>query len=451
MVMRVACAQTGGRAVTQALRPGVDMFFDEAKIYVKAGDGGNGVVAFRREAHVPRGGPSGGNGGKGGDVYLEADPQHNTLIQFSQQVHFRAANGSHGRGKNQTGAQGEDLIIRVPVGTVAYDSETDELLADLVAAGQRAQVARGGRGGRGNHAFVSPTQQAPRIAENGAPGEARWLRLELKLIADVGIVGAPNAGKSTLLAHVSAARPKIADYPFTTLTPNLGVVVIDERDMVLADIPGLIEGAHAGAGLGHAFLRHIERTRVLIHLLNGLSPDPVGDYEAVNQELALFNPELAEKPQVVAVNKLDLPEVRAAWPQLARRLRAAGAVEPLAISAATGEGVAVLLRRAADLLAELRAAGLLAAGETPAGPRETGLPRPEDKSFTISRDPDGAYHVHGAYIERIVKMTQWTYYDAVMRFQRILEALGVTEALRAQGIRPEDTVRIGEIELEWSD
>jgi len=427
------------------------MFFDEAKIYVKAGDGGNGVVAFRREAHVPRGGPSGGNGGRGADVYLEADPQHNTLIHFSQHSIFRAPNGSHGSGKNQTGAQGVDLVIRVPVGTAAYDNETGELLADLVTPGQRALVAQAGRGGRGNHAFKSPTNQAPRIAENGEPGAERWLRLELKLIADVGIVGVPNAGKSTLLSRVSAARPKIADYPFTTLEPNLGVVVIDDRDLVLADIPGLIEGAHAGAGLGHSFLRHIERTRVLIHLLNGLSPDPAGDYEAINLELALFNPELADKPQVVVLNKLDLPDVRAAWPAIARKLAAAGVTEPLAVSAATGEGVQAVLRRAADLLAELPTPAPLAAGETaPPAPRPN-LMIPEDKSFTVARDPDGAYHVFGPYIERIVKMTQWAYYDAVMRFQRILEALGITEVLRARGVQPGDTVRIGEIELEWSD
>jgi len=233
------------------------MFFDEAKIYVKAGAGGNGVVAFSREAHVPRGGPSGGNGGKGGDVYLIADSQVNTLIFFSQQVHFRAANGDHGRGKNQTGAMGEDVLIRVPVGTMAFDADTGERLADLMTPGQQVLLARGGRGGRGNWVFRSATRQAPRIAENGAPGEERTVRLELKLIADVGIIGVPNAGKSTFLGRVSAARPKIADYPFTTLEPNLGVALIDGRDMVLADIPGLIEGAHAGAGLGHQFLRHV--------------------------------------------------------------------------------------------------------------------------------------------------------------------------------------------------
>jgi GTP-binding protein len=430
------------------------MFLDEARIYVKAGDGGDGVVTFRREAHVPRGGPDGGNGGKGGDVYLAADPQINTLIFFSQRVHFRAAHGQSGRGKNQTGAQGEDLVIRVPVGTVAYDEATGETLADLVSGGQRALIARGGRGGRGNRAFRSSTNQAPRLAENGEPGEERWLRLELKLLADVGVVGVPNAGKSTLLARISAARPKIADYPFTTLEPNLGVVVVDDRDMVWADIPGLIEGAHAGAGLGHKFLRHIERTAVLVHLLNGLSPDPLGDYAAINQELELFNPALAKKPQIVVFNKLDLPDVRAAWPQVASGLAAAGVGEPLAISAATGEGVEALLRRAAALLAELPPPLAARQDEDTAFPPKSGPARVEeveDKSFAIIRDADATWRVRGRYIERIVVMTKWEYYDAVMRFQRILEALGITEALRANGVKAGDTVRIGDKELEWSD
>lgn len=424
------------------------MFFDEAKIYVRAGDGGNGVVAFRREAHVPRGGPSGGNGGKGGNVCLVADPQLNTLIAFTKQIHFRAQAGAPGRGKNQTGATGVDLQIHVPVGTVIYDARDGRLLADLLQPGEPVLIARGGRGGRGNCAFKSPTVQAPRIAENGEPGEELWIRLELKLIADVGIVGVPNAGKSTLLSRVSAARPKIADYPFTTLTPNLGAVLIDNRDMVLADIPGLIEGAHTGAGLGHAFLRHIERTRVLIHLLNGSSPDPLGDYEAINQELALFNPELADKPQIVALNKMDLPDVQARWPEVARALRAAGASDPLAISAVSGEGVDMLLRRAAALLAELPRA------ETPAEaaqPVTIAPAAPQDKSFTIEREPDGAWRVRGRYIERVVVMTRWEYYDAVMRFQRILEALGITEALRERGVQVNDTVRIGDRELEWAN
>jgi len=423
------------------------MFFDEAKIYVRAGDGGNGVVAFRREAHVPRGGPSGGNGGKGGDVYLVADLQINTLIAFSKQIHFRADNGEHGRGKNQTGAQGKDLVIHVPVGTVAYEADTGLILADLISPDQRVLVARSGRGGRGNWAFKSPTVQAPRIAENGEPGEERWVRLELKLIADVGIVGVPNAGKSTLLSRVSAARPKIADYAFTTLEPNLGTAIVNGRDMVLADIPGLIEGAHAGAGLGHTFLRHIERTRLLIHLLNGLSPDPLGDYEAINQELALFNPVLAEKPQIVVLNKMDLPDVRARWSEIARDLKEQGVVEPMAISAVSGEGVEALLRRIADALAELPRE---LPQEPAAAPRVSAAPE-TDKSFTIEREPDGAWRVRGAYIEKIVKMTRFEYYDAVMRFQRIMEALGITEALRAKEIREGDTVRIGDMELDWSD
>lgn len=429
------------------------MFIDEAKINIKSGDGGNGVVAFRREAHVPRGGPSGGNGGRGGDVYLVADPQVNTLFFFSQQVHFRAPNGSHGSSKNQTGAGGEDVLIHVPIGTVVYDPDTGGLLADLVTPGQQALMARGGRGGRGNWVFRTPTVQAPRIAENGEPGTERWVRLELKLIADIGIIGVPNAGKSTLLARVSAARPKIADYPFTTLSPNLGVTLIDGRDLVLADIPGLIEGAHAGAGLGHQFLRHIERTRILIHLLNGLSPDPLGDYEVINQELELFDPALAAKPQIVVLNKMDLPDVRASWPAIGQGLKERGVVEPLAISAATGEGVTEVLRRAATLLAELPAAEPLPAIERRAmteKPAPT-VAEPEDKSFTIVRDLDGAWLVRGPYIEKIVKMTRWEYYDAVMRFQRILQALGITAAMRERGVKEGETVRIGAMELEWSE
>ncbi len=422
------------------------MFFDEAKIYIRAGDGGNGVVAFRREAVVPKGGPSGGNGGKGGDVWLLADQQVNTLLAFRRQPHFKAANGEAGRGKNQTGAAGPDLTITVPVGTVAYDADTGETLADLAEPGARALLARGGRGGRGNRTFRSATNQAPRIAENGEPGEELWVRLELKLVADVGIVGVPNTGKSTLLSKISAARPKIADYAFTTLEPNLGVVVVDHSDFVVADIPGLIEGAHSGAGLGHQFLRHVERTRLLVHLLNGLSPDPLGDYDVINQELSLFNEALAGKPQIVAFNKIDMPEARARWPEVARGLRSRGVDEPLAISALTGEGLDVLLRRVAATLAELPPPAPLA--EVTARPVITPA---EDKSFTVQREYDGAWRVRGAYIEKIVAMTKWDYYDAVMRFQRIMEALGITQALRNAGVQEGDTVRIGKNELEWSD
>jgi GTP-binding protein len=377
------------------------MLIDEAMIYVKAGDGGNGVVAFRREAHVPRGGPSGGNGGKGGDVYVVADHQVNTLLFFHKQVHFRAPSGDHGRGKNQTGAQGADLSIGVPIGTMVFDADTHQLHADLTEPGQRVLVSAGGRGGRGNWVFRSPTNQAPRIAENGEPGEERRLRLELKMVADVGIIGVPNAGKSTLLSRVSAARPKIADYPFTTLEPSLGVAIVDDRDIVLADIPGLIEGAHTGVGLGHAFLRHVERTRVLIHLLNGISPDPLGDYEVINQELELFNPELMDKPQIVVLNKMDLPDVQALWPKLARALKQHGVAEPLAISAVTGEGVEALLRRAASTLIELPPGPVIAA------PEVTVVTPEDDMSFTIEREQDGAWRVRGRRIERIVSMTRW--------------------------------------------
>jgi GTP-binding protein len=422
------------------------MFIDEAKIHITSGDGGDGVVSFRREAHVPRGGPNGGNGGKGGDVYLEADRQANTLIAFTHKVHFEAESGKHGSGKNQTGSSGSDLVIKVPVGTVAYELESGMLVADLVEPGQRVLVARGGRGGRGNWTFRSPTVQAPRIAENGEPAEARWLRLELKLLADVGIVGIPNAGKSTLLSRISAARPKIADYPFTTLEPNLGTVLIDNRDMVWADIPGLIEGAHEGAGLGLKFLRHIERTRLVVHLLDGMSPDPLADYAVINQELELFNPHLGAKPQIVVVNKMDLTEVQQRWPSLAAGLRKQGVVEPLSISAVSGQGVQELLRRAADTLAELPPPERLEDVQPLAPPT-----REEDMSFSIEREPDGAWRVRGPRVERIVKMTQWEYYDAVMRFQRILRALGITEALRERGVEVGDTVHIGDKELEWSD
>ncbi len=418
------------------------MFADEAKIFVKAGDGGNGVVAFRREKFVPRGGPSGGNGGKGGDVYLVASPNHNTLAGFNHKVHFKAERGAHGGGSNKQGAQGADYEIAVAPGTVAWEAETGDYLGELVTVGDRLLVAQGGRGGRGNAAFRSPTHQTPRMAENGEPGEERWLYLELKLIADVGIIGVPNAGKSTLLASVTHAKPKIADYPFTTLAPNLGVALVDDRDLVLADIPGLIEGAHAGAGLGITFLRHIERTRLLIHVLNGLSPDPVGDYEAINQELEWFNPYLVDRPQIVAFNKMDLPDVQERWPAIRAALQRRG-VEALPISAATGENVQRLLRQAAATLAVL----------PPAQSIEPYKPvvRPVDEdAFTIEHDADG-WHVFGKRIERVASMTNWDYYEAALRFQRVLEAMGVTEALRRAGVKEGDTVFVGSAELAWSD
>lgn len=420
------------------------MFFDEAIIHVKAGDGGDGAVSFRREKFVPFGGPNGGDGGRGGHVYLVVNPRLNTLMRFQRERHFRAGRGGHGRGKNQAGKDGQDLFIEVPPGTVVYDADTGECIADLTEPAQRVLVARGGQGGRGNARFATPTNQAPRFAERGERGQERTLRLELRLIADVGIVGKPNAGKSTLLAAVTAARPKIADYPFTTLQPNLGVARLDdETTLVLADIPGLIEGAHAGAGLGHAFLRHIERTRVLIHLLDGTSPDPLRDFAQVNEELALFDPRLAEKPQIVAFNKMDLPEAQARWPDVQAGLRAQG-YEAMAISAATGQGTRELLYRVAQLLRALPPE------EQPVEMAVFRWPREDEEGFTITRE-DGGWRVRGPRIERAAARTFWEYDEAVERFQRLLDRLGITQALKEAGVQPGDTVYIGDVELEWSE
>jgi len=323
-------------------------FVDQAKIYVKAGDGGRGCVSFRREKYVPRGGPDGGDGGDGGDVILLADPQVHTLYDFYHHVHFRAENGRPGMGKKMKGRDGEDLLLKVPVGTVVKDAETGEVLGDLVRPGQTLIVARGGKGGRGNAHFATPVRQAPRFAEPGTPGEERWLLLELKLIADVGLVGFPNAGKSTLLSRISAARPKIADYPFTTLEPNLGVVKMEEGGtFIVADIPGLIEGAHLGVGLGHEFLRHIERTRLLLYILDiSRGKEVVKDFQTLQRELELYNPALLEKEYLIALNKIDLlsPEEKVKWLEEIKGLFPKREREKLfPISAVTGEGLKGLL------------------------------------------------------------------------------------------------------------
>jgi GTP-binding protein len=317
-------------------------FVDEARIHVKAGDGGNGCVSFRRERFVPKGGPDGGDGGKGGDVILQADGQLSTLLDFTYPKQLRARKGSHGKGKDQTGKNGEDLVLRVPVGTVVREDQAGEVLQDLLFDGQRFVVVRGGRGGRGNARFATPTHRAPRRAEKGEQGEERWFYLELKLLADVGLIGFPNVGKSTLLSKISSARPKIADYPFTTLVPNLGVVMREEdRSFVVADIPGLIEGASQGAGLGLTFLRHVERTRLFLHLLE-ISEDPsrhpIKDFHALNHELKAYQASLLEKSQIVALNKMDLPSVREKAEDLKEQFETMG--YPLyRISAETGEGV----------------------------------------------------------------------------------------------------------------
>jgi GTPase len=325
-------------------------FIDEATIHVKAGDGGNGCAAFRREAHVPRGGPSGGDGGDGGSVVLVANPQLHTLLDYKYRRHYRASRGEDGRNKDQYGRGGDDLELQVPVGTVAHDVDSGELLADLAEPGARWVAARGGRGGQGNIHFATPWNRAPRNATPGTAGEERSVRLELKLLADVGLLGFPNVGKSTFIAHVSRARPKIADYPFTTLQPNLGVVALsDDRVLVVADIPGLVPGAAEGAGLGHRFLRHVERTRVLVHILDtsplaGPDRDPLSDFDTLNTELARYAPDLARRPQVVALNKVDLTEVRERREELENAFAARG-IRLHGISAATGQGVKELLEQ----------------------------------------------------------------------------------------------------------
>ncbi|HEY72678.1 MAG: GTPase ObgE [Chloroflexi bacterium] len=421
------------------------MFYDETKIYVKAGDGGDGCVAFRREKYVPFGGPAGGDGGKGGDVLLYVDTHLNTLYRFSRKRHFRAGRGEHGRGKKQHGAFGEGVRVPVPPGTIVYDAGSDELLGDLTEPGQELIVARGGRGGKGNARFATSTNQAPRMAEHGLSGNERWLRLELKLLADVGLAGMPNAGKSTLLAAMTAARPKIAPYPFTTLQPNLGVVVLDpETEFVMADIPGLIEGASEGKGLGHEFLRHIERTRVLIHLLDGLSADPLADFAAINRELEAFGHGLMEKPQLAVLNKMDMPEARGRWPEIKAALEAQG-YPAMAISALTKENTRELLYRAAQMLAEL--------------PDEETLPKElpvfrlgeDDAVFDILREEEDVWRVRGRRVERLAEMTIWNLEEAVRRFRWTLERMGVTDALEEAGVQLGDTVCIGEQELVWEE
>jgi GTP-binding protein len=425
------------------------MYFDEVVIDVRGGKGGDGVIHFRREKYVPRGGPDGGDGGQGGSIILEVDQHQNTLSGFRHQKNFMAKDGIRGGAKNQTGASGQDLILKVPAGTMVYDEADGKLLGDLVAEGQQLTVCSGGRGGRGNTRFKNARNKAPRIAEKGEPPEEKTIRLELKLIADVGIIGVPNAGKSTLLSVVSNARPKIAPYPFTTLQPNLGVAELgDELQLVLADIPGLIEGAHQGAGLGHDFLRHIQRTRVLIHLLDGESPEPLLDFAQINTELALFDPALGDKPQLVVLNKMDLPQVQEKWPQLQKQLKERGYKDLFAISAITKQGVRPLLLRAAQLLEELPIYQVAAGEDSQQLPVYRYDKDPQD--FMILRT-DRGWLVTGKALERAAAMTYWEYFQSIRRFQRILEAMGVDQALRDAGVQPGDSVFIGDHELEWEE
>ncbi len=423
------------------------MFLDRVKLWVRAGDGGDGAATFRQEAHVPRGGPDGGDGGRGGSIHLRVDAGQTTLRDFTNKRHYRATPGGRGTRARRHGRAGDDLVLDVPPGSAVYNDETGELLADLVAVGQSTIVARGGRGGLGNTHFKSSTHQAPKHAQKGEPGSEAWLRLELRLIADIGLVGLPNAGKSTLLAAVTAAQPKIADYPFTTLEPNLGVMDLgadDERRPTIADVPGLIEGASSGAGLGHAFLRHVERTRVLVHVIDGSARDPEWDHEVIREELRAHDPALLTKPLIVAFNKVDLPAAHEAWP-LFRRARAAEGIGAISISAANGDGLAAFRVRIAELLPD---AAELAEPPEPAGVVVHRIETMSD-GFSVELDPDGVLRIRGRRIERRAAQTNFDVEESAERFQRELARVGIDRELRRAGIVAGDTVRIGAVELEW--
>jgi GTP-binding protein len=457
------------------------MFYDRARIWVKAGNGGAGSASFLRQKYQPKGGPDGGDGGRGGSVYLRVNPDLNTLLPFHYQQHFKAGHGGSGGSQRKHGKAGQDLYIDVPPGTFVEvidespvsGAASEVVEADLVRPGQTLMVARGGRGGLGNVHFATATQQTPRFAEKGEPGEERTVYLELKIIADVGLVGYPNVGKSTLLASVSAAQPKIADYPFTTLAPMLGVVSVDEETFVMADIPGLIEGASSGAGLGLEFLRHIERTRLLVHVVDGSAGlwkeqygenaeaeadhpaqtmDPIEDFKRINAELEQYDPALAEKPQIVAINKIDLQEVRDRLPELTRRFSEMGYRDVYPISAATGAGVKELMRAVAARLRELpkpeweegepEAEGVIGR------PQHTAR---ESERFEVTQEAKRHYRVSGPRVERLVAMTDMGNPFALERLQREFAKLGVSEALSRAGVEAGDTVSIGRTDLEWSD
>ncbi len=433
------------------------MFYDHTKIFVKAGDGGNGSIHFRREKFAPLGGPDGGDGGRGGSVYMEATPNLNTLVDYRYRQHFKADAGEAGARQKMHGAKGEDIVLTVPCGTVVRDADTQELIADLVEGGQQVMVARGGRGGLGNVHFATSTRQTPREAQNGEPGEERWLALELRLIADVGLVGYPNAGKSTLISVVTAAKPKIADYPFTTLVPNLGVVEVgqigDEFGFVMADIPGLIEGAAQGHGLGHEFLRHIRRTRLLVHVVDGASyeHEPWPSFLAINQELREYDERLATRPQIIAFNKTDLPEAQERWEEFKAQAEAAG-YPVYAISAAAHQGTKELIQFVSFKLQEIQldeaereAAQALLDAEEGAVLR----PQPED-AFTVSKEA-GVFVVRGKRVERAVAMTNQESDEGMDRLQVTIEKMGVTKALENAGVQVGDLVRFGKVELYWGE
>ncbi|HEY0393978.1 MAG TPA: GTPase ObgE [Candidatus Elarobacter sp.] len=423
-------------------------FIDEAVINAAAGNGGDGVVAWRREKYVPKGGPAGGDGGRGGDVVLLADPELGTLVDFRFKKQFGAESGKAGSTSNKSGKAGDDLVIRVPVGTLVTRTELDaegnrghsRLFADMSTPFERVRVAKGGRGGLGNQHFATAARQAPRFAEKGAPGERCELRLELKLLADAGVIGLPNAGKSTLLSVVSAARPKIADYPFTTLEPQLGVVRVAEfESFVMVDVPGLIEGAHEGAGLGDRFLRHVERTRVLVHLIAGdkSADDVLADKATIETELRAWNAALLDRPSIVVITKIDLPDARATFEALHDRIPGLRG-----ISAATGEGVRELIYATWETI---RATPMPAVAE----PEPAQIELTADEPFVIHVD-DGVYVISGERVERLARMTDFDSDEALARFEQILAKMGVDKKLRELGVREGDTVRIAGVEFDYS-
>ncbi|MEH7544993.1 MULTISPECIES: GTPase ObgE [Bacillaceae] len=428
------------------------MFVDQVKIYVKGGDGGNGMVAFRREKYVPNGGPAGGDGGKGANVVFEVNEGLRTLMDFRYKRHFKAERGEHGMSKGMHGRGAHDMIVKVPPGTVVIDAETKEVIADLVEHGQQAIIAKGGRGGRGNTRFATPQNPAPEIAENGEPGQERDVILELKLLADVGLVGFPSVGKSTLLSVVSSAKPKIAEYHFTTIVPNLGMVETEDgRSFVMADLPGLIEGASEGVGLGHQFLRHIERTRVIVHVIDMAATegrDPFEDFVTINKELKEYNLRLTERPQIIVANKMDMPDAEEHLEMFKEQLEEDYPIFP--ISALTRKGLRDLLFAIADKIEQ-----------TPEFPLEheeedvTGVHRvlykheADPDAFTITRDPDGSYVLSGDKLERLFKMTDFSREESVRRFARQLRGFGVDDALRERGAKDGDIVKLLEFEFEF--
>jgi GTP-binding protein len=429
------------------------MFVDKAKIYVKGGDGGDGIVAFRREKYVPEGGPAGGDGGKGGDVIFRVDEGLRTLIDFRYQRHFKADRGVKGRNKSMHGANADDMVVRVPPGTVVIDDDTQEIIADLVRHGQEVIVARGGRGGRGNTRFATANNTAPEIAENGEEGVERWVVLELKVMADVGLVGFPSVGKSTLLSVVSAATPKIAAYHFTTLTPNLGVVDMGEgRSFVMADLPGLIEGAHEGVGLGHEFLRHVERTRLIVHVVDISAADgrdPYEDFLKINEEIKLYNAKLERRPQVVVANKMDMPDAGDHLDMFRERLAEDGReVTIYPISALTRDGVKELLYKVVEMLDAIP--------ETPEVEEVVEIEerkvyrfeKRDEQDFTIHREND-VFVVESPSIERLIRRTNFSTQDGIQRFARILRNIGIDKELRKLGAVDGQSIRIGELEFEF--